>query len=193
MSPNSISALIASRSRNHATPRAKSCSTSLQSAQSPSDPVKKNRHAVKLAKKYRGRFRGVRNDGLRRSHCVHSYAETTKSYAQRAATTRPVAKTFPQRALQNDLPPHAVQCPAHRSLAALTASHPISGATSRTAPPRAHGKQRPSRWGPRGGRRPTLEGPGARSAPAVHAALRAEHPEDLEIGHGHVCRDPPQR
>jgi hypothetical protein len=69
---------------------------------------------------YRGRFRGVRNVTLRRTHRVHSSADTTKSYAQRAATTPPVAQTFPQRALQNDLPSRAVQPPPLKPSASLT-------------------------------------------------------------------------
>ena len=103
MSPNPITALIASSSRNQAPPRAKSYSTRLQPARwsrtsSTKISTQKKQHTLSSShQKYRGRFRGVRNAGRRRGHRVQSRADTTISYAQRAAITCPVAPTFPQR------------------------------------------------------------------------------------------------
>jgi hypothetical protein len=181
---------IASASSNQAAPRARSHHTRFQASPVPQNLVQKNRHAFRARdQNYRGRFRALRKVAQWRSYRVDPLAESTISYAQRAAIPSPVAKTFPQRALQDNLSARAVQTP-HCSLS-LCCSLPLtpnigSDIAHRAAPRSRQATSQP--LGPRGGRRPTLGGPGAPSAPAVNVALYGGQPEAEQVCHEHGLR-----
>ena len=165
MSRNSISTLIASISRNHAPPRAKSYSTRRKPAQSPSDPVKKNRQ---------------KNRQKNRPTLSSSRKNTADAFGVFATTIFVVATAFtrmrkPRKRTHSELRPPS---PSHK--------HSLSERSKTTCRPTpcnaprirslAAVSARHTRHRERLHARSPVE---STFQPLVHAALRAEHPKDL--------------